>query len=258
MEQNQMKLHFAIIAAALMASTPCYAAPQTSSIAAIAATPETYLSEFVLNAQKVWPRNRPLRIVCHGHSVPAGYFKTPRLHITEAYPHRLHALLCERFPHASLGVVVTAIGGENAVSGAERFERDVLALRPDIVMIDYALNDRGLGLEKAREAWGTMIQLAQQQHAKIILLTPTPDQRSDLTNPEDPLHDHAKQIRSLAAEFGVGLVDSFALFQTAVAAGTPLPQLMSQVNHPNAAGHELITRDLLTWFPLPPPAESPK
>lgn len=40
-----------------------------------------------------WPKNRTVNIVCHGHSVPAGYFKTPRVDSLNAYPHLLHAAL---------------------------------------------------------------------------------------------------------------------------------------------------------------------
>jgi hypothetical protein len=36
----------------------------------------------------------------------------------------------------------------------------------------------------------------------------------------------------------VGLVDSLAAFKVGLARGTPLAELMPQVNHPNARGHE--------------------
>jgi len=41
-------------------------------------------------------------------------------------------------------VICTAIGGENSSAGARRFESDVLVHKPDVLFIDYALNDRGL------------------------------------------------------------------------------------------------------------------
>ena len=65
-----------------------------------------------------------------------------------AYPHLIHRALKERYPTAVINVIVTAIGGEASESGAARFERDVLSLKPDLVLIDYGLNDRGLGLPK--------------------------------------------------------------------------------------------------------------
>jgi lysophospholipase L1-like esterase len=209
----------------------------------------TYLENIAKLAKTDWPKNRALQIVCHGHSVPAGYFKTPAVHSLEAYPHLLRVGLAERYPHAVINVIVTAIGGENSTSGAARFTADVLSLKPDVVTIDYALNDRGIGLAAAKTNWIKMIAAAQQQGVKVILLTPTPDQSANLVDPQDPLVQHAIQIRALAAQYHTGVGDSLATFQTAIGAGTALAELMSQGNHPNAAGHTLVATGLLAWFP---------
>lgn len=213
------------------------------------ADPATYLAEFSAAAQVVWPKNRTLTVVCHGHSVPAGYFKTPEVRPLESYPHLLRAELAKRFPHAVINVIVTAIGGENAEQGAARFERDVLSLRPDVVLIDYVLNDRGPGLEPAARAWRAMIAAAQARGIKVLLLTPTPDTASKWREREDPLQQHAAQVRALAAERGVGLVDSLAAFERFVADGGEIAAAMAQRNHPNAQGHALVAREIARWFP---------
>ena len=180
--------------------------------------------------------------------MPAGYFATPIVDSVSAYPHVLFTKLKKRYPNAVVSIIVTAIGGENAVSGAARFERDVLRHRPDVVTIDYALNDRENGLVRSRLAWEEMIACAKAHGVKVILLTPTPDQQSDLDDPNDQLNQHARQVRELAAAHGVGLVDSLALFQQHIEAGTQLADLMSQSNHPNAAGHELVAAGLIQCF----------
>jgi lysophospholipase L1-like esterase len=216
----------------------------------LSARPETYLSGVVTELTRQWPANRTVHIVCHGHSVPAGYFRTPAVDTFNAYPYLLHRGLKDRFPYAVLNVTVTAIGGENSESGASRFERDVLSLRPDVVTIDYGLNDRGIGLSRARAAWQTMIDLSQVARVKVILLTPTPDTGAKLDDPADPLNQHAQQIRNLARANNVALVDSLACFENAVRNGQPLDGLMSQSNHPNRKGHDLVAAELLRWFPL--------
>jgi lysophospholipase L1-like esterase len=203
----------------------------------------TYLARTSAELRKPWPANRAVTIVCHGHSVPAGYFKTPVVDTFRAYPHLLHRRLKERFAYAVINVTVTAIGGENAAAGAARFARDVLSLRPDVVTIDYALNDRGLGLERAAAAWSAMLTAARKASVPVLLLTPTLDD-GDLVE----LTRHAAQIRALAAEYNVGLVDSFALWETTIAAGTPRAALLSQSNHPNEAGHTLLAEGLMRWF----------
>ena len=64
-----------------------------------------------------------------------------------------------------INVIVTAIGGENSESGAARFATDVLCHKPDVVTIDYALNDRDLGLVRAEQAWRQMIE---QKNERLV------------------------------------------------------------------------------------------
>ena len=241
-----MKQRLTILAVALLSAGAFGQAPSTPGGVAEKAT---YLAEVARQMAIAWPSNRTINIVCHGHSVPAGYFKTPDVRTFDAYPHLLHVGLKERFHHAVINVIVTSIGGENAVSGERRFDADVLALRPDVVTIDYALNDRGVGLEKARKAWVSMIEKAQAKGVKVILLTPTPDKKAKLDDPKDPLNQHAEQIRALAREYHVGLVDSLAVFKEYLKAGGKLDEVMAQVNHPNRKGHEMVAKALLEWFP---------
>jgi lysophospholipase L1-like esterase len=213
------------------------------------ATPANYHGGVSRELERCWPTNHTVNIVCHGHSVPAGYARTPEVKTFDAYPYLLHRGLNERFPHAVVNVIVTAIGGENSEQGAKRFDRDVLSLKPEVVTIDYALNDRRIGLARAEKAWRAMIEAAQKQNVKVVLLTPTGDLSAKLDNPNDPLSQHAEQIRRLAVEYHVGLVDSLAQFQNYVHQGGQLNDLMSQVNHPNRKGHELVAAELLKWFP---------
>ncbi len=210
------------------------------------ADPKSYLAELSRQLEVKWPKNRVVNIVCHGHSVPAGYFKTPRVDTFNAYPHLMHKGIKAQAPHAVVNVIVTAIGGESSDRGAARFERDVLSLKPDVVAIDYALNDRRLGLKKARDAWVEMITATKAKGVKVLLLTPTGDLSSKLDEPSDPLNQHAEQIRELANEYEVGLVDSLKSFRTYQG---PLQDLMSQGNHPNRKGHDLVVAEWMKWFP---------
>src|SRR5690242_1699681 len=83
--------------------------PTTSTSTLKPADPATYLSELTAIFKTQWPKNRAVNIVCHGHSVPAGYFKTPLVDTFNAYPHLLHRGLKDRYPFAVINVIVTAI-----------------------------------------------------------------------------------------------------------------------------------------------------
>ena len=212
------------------------------------ANPVTYLRHIVEELEKAWPNNRTVRIVCHGHSVPGGYTRTPTVDTFNAYPHLLHFRLKEQFPKAVINVIVTAIGGENSVQGAKRFDADVLSLRPDVLTIDYALNDRTVPLEKTRVAWVEMVKKAKAKGIKVLLLTPSPDLSANILDPNDPLSKNAEQIRSIAKEERIGLVDVYSRFQGIARSGKKLDPYMAQSNHPNRSGHDEIIAELLPWF----------
>jgi len=212
----------------------------------------TYLAPLVCEMRKVWPENRTIMIVCHGHSVPAGYFWTPHVDTFNSYPHLFHLRIKERFPFAVTNVIVTAIGGANSISGSGRFKQDVLCHKPDLITIDYGLNDRWTDISEVRKAWTDMVRAGTDSGARIILLTPTWDM--SVVTPGDEngrlLRERAALIRDIAGNECVGLADSYRAFERVVSSGVPLESLLSSGNHPNRKGHELVVDELMSWFPF--------
>lgn len=204
------------------------------------ATVEDTFASLKREMQIHWPKNRLIRFVFHGHSVPAGYGRAGEVHRYDSYPMQFHRSLCERYNYATIDLAITAIGGENAIRGEARFADDVLALKPDVVFIDYSLNDRSFGLEKSSTAWRSMIEQCQAVNVPVILLTPTPDSHEDILDDTTVLAQHANQVRELANEYGVPLVDSYAAFGDRVRRGEKPDDFLSQPNHPNKAGNEIV------------------
>lgn len=209
---------------------------------------QDYLGDIRQEMQKKWPHNKTINLVFHGHSVPSGYFNTPYVRTMLAYPQQVLEAVKEIYPYAVVNSITTAIGGENAEQGAKRFEQDVLCHNPDVLFIDYALNDRGIGLERSRQAWGEMIKEAQRQGIKVILMTPTPDLTENMLDDNSPLEQYSKQIRDLSVKYGTGLVDSYAAFKQKKKDGGELNVFMSQSNHPNEKGHEVVMELILEYF----------
>jgi hypothetical protein len=212
------------------------------------ASKANYLEKIKAEMLVEWPKNRTINLVFHGHSVPAGYFKTPVVNTLASYPYLVLKDLKSAYPMTVVNVINTSIGGENSESGLKRFEADVLTHKPDVLFIDYALNDRGMGLERAKIAWEKMIRLALEKNIKVILLTPSPDQRVDIKDDLSILDQHANQIKELAKSFQIGLIDTYALYKNKVKSGSNLVDYMSQVNHPNEKGHQMITDDIMGYF----------
>ncbi|MFT7362192.1 MAG: acyl-CoA thioesterase-1, partial [Algoriphagus sp.] len=92
-----------------------------------------YLNDLKIEFQKKWPENRTINLVFHGHSVPAGYFKTPIVNTLESYPYLVLKELKAQYPYAVINIINTSIGGEDSKSGAQRFKSDVLIHKPDVL-----------------------------------------------------------------------------------------------------------------------------
>jgi acyl-CoA thioesterase I len=207
-----------------------------------------YLSEIKKELTKEIPHNRTINLVFHGHSVPAGYFDTTNVNTLGSYPLLVLKKLKEKYPHAVINVINTAIGRETSVGGQKRFESEVLNHKPDIIFIDYALNDRGVGLDKSRMAWVKMIERAKEEGIKIVLLTPSADLKVNLSDPDNELEKHANQIKELSNKYNIGLVDSYSIFKKIKADCDCVADYMSSHNHPNEKGHLLIASEIMKYF----------
>ncbi|MGQ1784885.1 MULTISPECIES: SGNH/GDSL hydrolase family protein [unclassified Saccharicrinis] len=203
-----------------------------------------YLAELKEQLVLVWPKNRTINIVFHGHSVPSGYYRTPKVNTLSAYPHLFLEYLKENYPNAVINCITTSIGGEQSEQGAKRFKKDVLPLKPDLLFIDYALNDRGIGLERTEKAWRFMIKKALSSKIKLVLLTPTPDLKEDILNDNTKLAGYSNLIKRLGEEYKIPVVDVYAQFKKMKREGVDLKLFMSQNNHPNSLGHQVVFIEL--------------
>lgn len=239
-----MKYHLITIILFLVLAISASAQTNETGIA----NSETYLDSIKVELQKKWPKNRTINVVFHGHSVPSGYFNTPQVNTLSAYPYLFLSRLKSLYPYAVVNVIVTGIGGESSDRGAKRFDDQVLNHNPDVLFIDYALNDRRIGLDSARMAWVEMIKKTKERGIPLILLTPSPDTRVDFLSPDNKLKQHTDQIITLAQQYNVGVVDSYKAFSFLYDDKVKLEEYMAQVNHPNEKGHALIADEIVKWF----------
>lgn len=209
---------------------------------------QDYLKEVKEELVKKWPANRTINLVFHGHSVPAGYGRTPEVRTFDSYPFLVLDEIKKKYPTAVVNVIVTAIGGENSTQGLKRFKQDVLIHKPDVLFIDYALNDRKIGLQQSKQNMEEMIKLALSEKIKVIILTPSADEAVDLLKPGNELELFATQLKQLAEQYKIGLADSYEQFRHVAEERKNLHEYMAQSNHPNRLGHELIAHEIMNYF----------
>lgn len=206
---------------------------------------EDYLAELKEQLQLKWPNNRTINIVFHGHSVPSGYSTGGVVNTLEAYPHLFLKFLKGKYPKAVINCITTSIGGEQSEQGAKRFKDDVLCMNPDLLFIDYALNDRSIGIERTEVAWRSMIEEALQANLKLVLMTPTPDINEDILDENAPLAAYVKMIQKLGIEYKIPVVNVYQQFKELKKSGIEISNYMAQNNHPNAVGHQVVLLEMV-------------
>lgn len=170
-------------------------------------------------------------------------------------------------------VVNAGVGGNTSADGLARLQKDVLDLKPAVVVLQFGINDSAVDVwktppataprvpvEQFRRNLTAMLDKLQAQGARAVLMTPNPLAWSDKTRelygkpPYDPanpdgfnvtLRAYVAAVRELAGARNVPLVDVFAAHEAAAAQSPDgLNGLLLDGMHPNQAGQQLVAEKL--------------
>jgi lysophospholipase L1-like esterase len=193
-----------------------------------------------------------LRVLAWGDSVTAaGWVPEPA-----RWPKRLATWLRERFPKASLDVVVAGWGGHTSedflTAGAAdpfRYGDHVLASGADLVVSEF-VNDAKFPPQKVEELYGRYLRDFRDMGAEWIVITPHYTQPEwmgftcEREIDEDP-RPLIKTLRTFCAREGIALADAAWLWGRLWRRGIPYTTWMSNgVNHPDADGMSLFGESL--------------
>lgn len=203
-------------------------------------------------------------IVCFGDSTTA-----PRKNVI-VYAQLLQARLKD-WP--GIAVLNRGVGGDTTDHARRRFESDVLAAKPDLVVIQFGMNDSMIDVWKRPPATLPRISLVDYErnlrqfvdaiHAQggeAILLTPNQRRWSPVLReryaklPYDVaeergllllMPDYVAAVRRVASERKVRLVDVYALYEEwEKSHGRSCGALMLDGCHPNTEGQMLVANAL--------------
>lgn len=195
---------------------------------------------------------QPQRIVFLGDSItqagagPKGYVTLVRQAIEKDHP------------HAKIEIIGAGISGNRVPDLEKRLEKDVLAKKPNIVVIYIGINDvwhsqngRGTSAEDFEQGLRRIIAALQQQHAKAILCTASViGEKHDGSNPLDKMLDQYCQIsRKVAADTKCPLIDLRQAFMAHLkehnAMNAEKNILTTDGVHLNDAGNEFVAKQML-------------
>ena len=108
------------------------------------------------------------------------------------------------------------VAGNDTARLKLRYHRDVLELKPDLVVINIGTLDNKPP-EDYRRDLGEMVEATRATGAKMVLMTPAPIRDAGNKTYRSPVY--APVVRELAATYGCLVVDTQAAFDEGVAAG---------------------------------------
>lgn len=220
----------------------------------------------LLAAASAQPAEKPFTLVAFGDSTTA-----PRGSLAVYATHLQEQLVAGTRP---LNVINAGVGGNTTAMARTRFEKEVLARQPDLVVIQFGINDAAVDVWKKPPATEPRVPLAAFENnlrefcttlkgrgARVVLMTPnplrwTPKLKELYGRP--PYHadeadgfnvllrDYAGVVRKLAREENVELVDVFEAF---VAHGQQMDRSVDELlldgMHPNERGQSLVAELLV-------------
>jgi len=155
-------------------------------------------------------QGKPITVVAIGSSSTYGVGASSS---AAAYPARLESLLKERFPDAPIKVLNRGVNGEDAAEMLVRFDKHVIAEKPDLVLWQIGTNavlhnpavdgQAGLirlGIERLK-ATGADVVLIDPQYAPAVIAKPH-------------VKKMVEMIRAEASEEGAGVLRRFALMRS--------------------------------------------
>jgi lysophospholipase L1-like esterase len=182
-------------------------------------------------------------IVAFGDSITAGFA------VRRGFPSFWKALLAEKYPDARVEMINSGISGDTSMDGLARLDFAALSYEPDLVTINFGINDcvLDLGLEEFEMNFVEMVRrIRAGPNSEILLLSSQPLE----TPPYDKLVlDYYQAVERVAKEMDVGFVDVYGAWMRHVHAGTPLRSLiLPGLDHPNEAGYRIIAEELMRLF----------
>ena len=209
--------------------------------------------------------DKPLRIVAFGDSTTA-----VRAGVAQVYAQRLPKTLAAR--GIQVEVINAGISGNATAEARRRFRSDVLRHKPDLVIIQFGLNDSAIELLEGEtrprvaqaeyeQNFDYFVRTLKARDARVILMTQNPVLWTDAIkaeyakppyNPDDRWGfnvlnaEYAESVRKIARAHDVPLIDVYQGYQDYDRVpGQTADALLSDGVHPNDEGHRLVA-DLLT------------
>lgn len=172
------------------------------------------------------------------------------------YVQFVHLFLAARHPHVQVELLNRGVDGDTVRDLAARWERDVIAERPDWLFVMIGVNDelfaysaeyadRAVDLNEYRAIYRRL--LARTRAAldlRIVLMDPTPLEEDLTSASHDSMRARVAVVAELAREFATERIATFDRLHRAIER-SPRRGWMIDVPHPRLEGQAVIALAVL-------------
>lgn len=213
----------------------------------------------------------PVTLAFLGDSVTQGCFECYRtgeksleteFRVNDGYHMKLRSLFEKCYPRTPINMIHAGISGDNARSGLERLERDVIAYKPDLTVVSFGLNDSCQGAENLdayRNSLKEILKKLKDSGSEVIFMTQNllADRASfevcdelreiyaGMTVHSDDFLLYMEAARQVCMELEVPVCDCTKKWLKLKESGVDIVRLLSnRINHPTEEGHWMFAVSL--------------
>lgn len=183
-------------------------------------------------------RHEPVSVVFFGGSLTWGANASDPL--LTSYRGRMMEWLRSQYPQTPIAFHDAAIGGSGSQLGMFRLERDVLAHKPDLVFLDFTVNDDAEGKDvQSLASYEEIVRKLLGQESMVVPVLMM--FRWHAENAEAPLPARHQAHIQIAGHYGLPYANTIPYVRGKVAAGTDIKTLWPfDGAHPDDPGYELF------------------
>lgn len=169
--------------------------------------------------------------------------------VTKGYLCCLREMLSEKYPVAKLNLINGGSPGDTARGGVYRVWQDVIRHNPDLVIIQFGLNDLFSGFD-INEFYQNLMRIVKEIQEKteseIILVTSTTVEDKEQNK---MIYNFYDRIIECGKECKVPVVKVHEFWENRIALGSSIPFLVQNDGiHPNEAGHLIMAEAIMGLF----------
>jgi len=161
----------------------------------------------------------------------------------------LEILIKKKYPDSQFVIINKGVPGDTAIDGLQRLDRDVIRLSPDLVFIQFALNDAYSGFainDFQKNIESIIVKIKDKLNSEIALLTSVAIHDNTMNKTADEFY---AKISESGEKYNLPVIRVHEYWKKKISSGIKHSQLVQYDGvHPTNKGYELMGEAVFELF----------